>query len=90
MENLSNDLLPSSNNVIRSRSFTNMFGAKKAVAQGMMDIALITANANQLRYLLEYCRNSDSFYIIFGLIITSLFLQVCIFIIFLCLEIIGF
>lgn len=76
VENLNDSLPISRDSVVRSRSFYNMFAAKKTVAQGMMDIALITANANQLRYLLEYCRKSDSFYIIFALIITSLFLQV--------------
>ena len=77
VEILNDNSLPSpSNRVTRSRSFTNMCAAKKSVAQGMMDIALITANANQLRYLLEYCQKSGSFYIIFGLIIISLCLQV--------------
>ncbi|XP_043493589.1 ninjurin-A-like isoform X3 [Polistes fuscatus] len=31
----------------------NAFAAKKTVAQGMMDVALITANANQLSLLLQ-------------------------------------
>lgn len=54
----------------------NSFAAKKTVAQGMMDVALITANANQLRYLIEYQQNSPTFYLIMILIIISLFLQV--------------
>lgn len=54
----------------------NTFAAKKTVAQGMMDVALITANANQLRYLIEYQRNSPTFYLIVILIAISLFLQV--------------
>lgn len=54
----------------------NSFAAKKTVAQGMMDVALITANANQLRYLLEYQRNSPTFYLVMILIIISLSLQV--------------
>lgn len=54
----------------------NTFAAKKTVAQGMMDVALITANANQLRYLLEYQRNSPTFYAVLILIIISLLLQV--------------
>ncbi|XP_011689028.1 PREDICTED: ninjurin-1-like isoform X2 [Wasmannia auropunctata] len=53
----------------------NSFAAKKTVAQGMMDVALITANANQLRYLIEYQRNSPMFYLIMILIIISLLLQ---------------
>lgn len=54
----------------------NSFAAKKTVAQGMMDIALITANANQLRYLIDYQRNSPTFYVVLILIIISLLLQV--------------
>lgn len=54
----------------------NSFAAKKTVAQGMMDVALITANANQLRYLIEYQRGSPTFYFIVILIAISLMLQV--------------
>lgn len=57
---------------------TNSFAAKKTVAQGMMDVALITANANQLRYLIEYQRDSITFFWILGLIIISLLLQVAV------------
>lgn len=58
---------------------TNLnFAAKKTVAQGMMDVALITANANQLRYLIEYQQNSPMFYVILVLIIISLLLQVAV------------
>lgn len=54
----------------------NTYAAKKTVAQGMMDVALITANANQLRYLIEYQRSSPTFFVILSLIIVSLMLQV--------------
>lgn len=57
---------------------SNTFAAKKTVAQGMMDVALITANANQLRYLLEYQRESNTFTLILSLIIISLSLQVAV------------
>ncbi|XP_017885950.1 ninjurin-1-like [Ceratina calcarata] len=57
---------------------TNSFAAKKTVAQGMMDVALITANANQLRYLIEYQRESVTFFWILGLIIISLLLQIAV------------
>ncbi|XP_043493588.1 ninjurin-A-like isoform X2 [Polistes fuscatus] len=56
----------------------NAFAAKKTVAQGMMDVALITANANQLRYLIEYQRNSPTFYVILILIVISLLLQIAV------------
>ncbi|KAF6201498.1 hypothetical protein GE061_003889 [Apolygus lucorum] len=51
------------------------YAAKKTVAQGMMDIALITANANQLRYLIEFQSNSPTFYVTLVLIIVSIVLQ---------------
>ncbi|XP_076758622.1 ninjurin-A [Xylocopa sonorina] len=57
---------------------SNTFAAKKTVAQGMMDVALITANANQLRYLIEYQRQSSTFYLILSLIIISLLLQMAV------------
>jgi hypothetical protein len=63
------------------RVTASTYAAKKTVAQGMMDIALITANANQLRYLLEFQRNSPTFYLSLVLIIISLVLQVIDFII---------
>ncbi|XP_034172314.2 ninjurin-A [Osmia lignaria lignaria] len=57
---------------------SNTYAAKKTVAQGMMDVALITANANQLRYLIEYQRYSPTFLIILSLIIISLMLQIAV------------
>ncbi|RZB40436.1 ninjurin-1, partial [Asbolus verrucosus] len=54
----------------------NTYAAKKTVAQGMMDIALITANANQLRYIIEFNRNSSTYYLNIFLITISLLLQV--------------
>ena len=42
----------------------------------MMDIALITANANQLRYILEFGKRNPVFYAITTLIVISLLLQV--------------
>lgn len=44
----------------------------------MMDIALLTANANQLRFLFAYNTESKTFYIIVGLIITSLIIQLAV------------
>lgn len=41
-----------------------------------MDIALITANANQLRFLMEFNRGSSTFYLNVILISISLLLQV--------------
>lgn len=53
------------------------YNAKKTVAQGMMDIALLTANANQLRYIVEFRDNkTTNFMILLALIACSLILQV--------------
>lgn len=43
---------------------------------GMMDIALITANANQLRYILEFTSGTSTYYVNIVLIVISLILQV--------------
>ena len=40
----------------------NAYQHKKTLAQGMMDLALLTANANQLRYVLESYRRHPYFY----------------------------
>lgn len=53
------------------------YNAKKTAAQGMMDIALLTANANQLRYILEFRDDrSTNFIVLLVLIVCSLILQV--------------
>lgn len=44
----------------------------------MMDIALLTANANQLRFLITYNTESKTFYISVGLIVASLIIQVAV------------
>ena len=56
----------------------NSYASKKSVAEGMMDIALLTANANQLRFLITYNLDSKTFYISTGLIILSLILQIAV------------
>ncbi|KAI5734890.1 hypothetical protein M8J77_011661 [Diaphorina citri] len=54
----------------------NTYSTKKTVVQGMMDLALITANANQLRTLLEYGKQTATFQLVFGCIILSLCIQI--------------
>lgn len=44
----------------------------------MMDIALLTANANQLRFLITYNSEEKTFIISAALIILSLFVQVAV------------
>lgn len=52
------------------------FASKKTAAEGMMDIALLTANANQLRFLFAYNSESSTYYMSVALIIGSLVLQI--------------
>ncbi|XP_013772661.1 uncharacterized protein LOC106457761 isoform X1 [Limulus polyphemus] len=42
----------------------NLYATKKSVAQGMMDIALLTANACQLKYVLREEEENSRFFFI--------------------------
>ena len=59
----------------------NRYATKKTIAQGMLDVALLTANASQLKYVLQVGEENHGFYpLMLPLIITSIVLQVsCIF-----------
>lgn len=54
----------------------NVYQQKKTLAQGMMDLALLSANANQLRYVLESNRSHPYFYVSLTFISISIILQV--------------
>jgi hypothetical protein len=54
----------------------NVYQHKKTLAQGMMDLALLSANANQLRYVLESGGNHPYYYPSLVMISMSLILQV--------------
>ncbi|XP_060529429.1 ninjurin-A [Cylas formicarius] len=56
----------------------NVYQHKKTLAQGMMDLALFSANANQLRYVLETFKSHPYYYPSLVLISISLILQVVI------------
>ncbi|XP_064087218.1 ninjurin-1-like isoform X2 [Macrobrachium nipponense] len=59
----------------------NTYATKKTVAQGMMDLALLTANANQLRYVIEsgkYGNTDVNYYVSMVLIIISIIMQLVI------------
>ncbi|XP_055527074.1 uncharacterized protein LOC129719704 [Wyeomyia smithii] len=51
------------------------FVQKKSIAQGMMDLALVSANTNQLRYVIDIGQRHPYFYTSIALIITSLVMQ---------------
>lgn len=62
---------------------TNRYATKKTIAQGMLDIALLTANASQLKYVLQVGESHEFYSLMLGLIITSLVLQVVVGVMFL-------
>ncbi|XP_064119753.1 ninjurin-1-like isoform X4 [Macrobrachium nipponense] len=61
----------------------NKYATKKTIAQGMLDIALLTANASQLKYVLQLGKGYEFYSVMLGLIITSLVLQVLVGVLFL-------
>ncbi|XP_061717945.1 ninjurin-A isoform X2 [Cydia pomonella] len=56
----------------------NTYQQKKNLAQGMMDLALLSANANQLRYVLESSTAHPYFYPSLAFISISILLQVAV------------
>lgn len=54
----------------------NRYATKKTIAQGMLDIALLTANASQLKYILQVGPRHEFYALMLGLISTSMILQV--------------
>lgn len=48
------------------------------ISEGMMDISLLTANANQLKFIIYYNQQSMTFYPALSLIVLSLILQIAI------------
>ncbi|XP_074598918.1 ninjurin-2-like isoform X2 [Brevipalpus obovatus] len=56
----------------------NVYATKKTIAQGMLDVALLTANASQLKYLLQLGKDHDFYYLMVTLISLSLILQIAI------------
>ncbi|XP_017087668.2 ninjurin-A isoform X1 [Drosophila bipectinata] len=56
----------------------NAYQHKKTLAQGMMDLALLSANANQLRYVLETNKNHPYFYPSLLFISTSIIFQIAV------------
>merc|ERR1711997_1036520 len=81
-----NAVSPSYNNQpTRKRGLdVNRYATKKTIAQGMLDIALLTANASQLKYVLQLGEERHDFYhLMLALIILSIVLQAIVGILFL-------
>ncbi|XP_011635329.1 uncharacterized protein LOC105425983 [Pogonomyrmex barbatus] len=56
----------------------NIYQHKKTLAQGMMDLALLSANANQMRYVLQTDGRHPYFFPSLTMIGLSLFLQIAV------------
>lgn len=54
----------------------NIYATKKTIAQGMLDVALLTANASQLKYILQLGHQHEFYFLMVTLISMSLVLQV--------------
>ncbi|XP_035208915.1 ninjurin-2-like isoform X4 [Stegodyphus dumicola] len=55
----------------------NVYATKKTIAQGLLDVALLTANASQLKYLLQVGKEHEFYYVMMTLISLSIILQMC-------------
>lgn len=62
----------------------NRYATKKTIAQGMLDIALLTANASQLKYILQVGEKHEFYTLLLTLITVSIVLQVIFLIILQC------
>lgn len=56
----------------------NRYATKKTIAQGMLDIALLTANASQLKYILQVGERHEFYTLMLILISISIIMQVCV------------
>ncbi|XP_055311196.1 ninjurin-2 isoform X2 [Sitodiplosis mosellana] len=54
----------------------NRYATKKTIAQGMLDIALLTANASQLKYILQVGNRHEFYTLMLILISLSIIMQV--------------
>ncbi|XP_058122232.1 ninjurin-2-like [Anopheles ziemanni] len=54
----------------------NSYATRKSIAQGMLDLALLTANASQLKYILTVGETHEFYHFLLVLIIISISLQI--------------
>ncbi|XP_044747450.1 ninjurin-2, partial [Coccinella septempunctata] len=60
----------------------NKYATKKTIAQGLLDVALLTANASQLKYILQVGPKHEFYTLMLSLIIVSIILQLAVAIMF--------
>ena len=56
----------------------NIYQQKKSIAQGMLDLAFLSANANQLRYVLESLDSHPYSYFCLVFIVLSILFQIAV------------
>ncbi|XP_019881933.1 ninjurin-2 isoform X3 [Aethina tumida] len=56
----------------------NKYATKKTIAQGLLDVALLTANASQLKYVLQVGEKHEFYTLMLTLISISIILQIII------------
>ncbi|XP_074027377.1 ninjurin C isoform X2 [Leptinotarsa decemlineata] len=62
--------------IIKKTLDVNKYATKKTIAQGLLDVALLTANASQLKYVLQVGEKHEFYVLMLCLIIISILLQV--------------
>ncbi|CAH1116696.1 unnamed protein product [Phaedon cochleariae] len=62
--------------IIKKTLDVNKYATKKTIAQGLLDVALLTANASQLKYVLQVGEKHEFYVLMLTLIIISILLQV--------------
>lgn len=54
----------------------NSYATKKTIAQAILDLALLAANASQLKFILSVGEKHEFYHIILWLVVASIILQV--------------
>ncbi|XP_053213593.1 ninjurin-2-like [Panonychus citri] len=76
MEQLKTDVKEPNRSELTGNLDINIYATKKTIAQGMLDVALLTANASQLKYILQLGHQHEFYFLMVTLISTSLILQI--------------
>ncbi|KAJ6640732.1 Ninjurin-2, partial [Pseudolycoriella hygida] len=72
---LNSELFDNTDHLIKGID-TNTYASKKSFAQGMLDLALISSNAAQLKYILTAGTEHQFYTLLLSLILLSLCLQI--------------
>lgn len=62
--------------IVKKTLDVNKYATKKTIAQGLLDVALLTANASQLKYVLQVGEKHEFYSLMLSLISISIILQI--------------